>query len=140
MRPDDVVITSQADLQQLWRTLMEPLGFGSQCLWLMLVGDDGRPLPRLVQIDETDQPPTPDLLEGLAGFMGEIRADLMPDARCAFLRTRPGGAGLTPDDRAWAAALYAAGRLADVPLEVVHLACDVDLVPVPMDDVLAEPA
>jgi hypothetical protein len=43
---------------------------------------------------------------------------------------------VSDDDRAWARGLYDAGRQAGVPLEVVHRACDHDLVAVPMDDVL----
>ena len=49
----------------------------------------------------------------------------------------PATAGVTDDDRAWARALYDAGRQAGVSLEVVHRACDHDLVAVPMDDVAA---
>lgn len=140
MRPQEILIRNQADLERTWRRLMEPLGFGSQCLWLMLIGPDDRPVPRLVQVDDCDEPPTQDAVAGLARFLREIRDELQADARCAFLRTRPGAAGLTADDRAWARALYAAGRLADVPVEVVHRACDVDLVPLPMDEVLVASA
>ena len=43
---------------------------------------------------------------------------------------------MTDDDRAWARALYDAARRAHVSLEVVHRACDHDLVAVPMDDAL----
>ena len=66
------------------------------------------------------------VLEGLAE----------PGRRFAFLRSRPGAGGVTEDDRAWARSLYDAGRRAGVPLEVVHRACDQDLVAVPMDDLL----
>ena len=46
-----------------------------------------------------------------------------------------------PSDRAWARALYDAGRLASgARLEVIHLAHDHDVYPLPLDDVLAEPA
>ena len=57
--------------------------------------------------------------------------------RFAFLRSRPGSGGPNPDDLGWAEALYDAARLARVPIEVVHLANDRDLVPIPMDDLPA---
>ena len=140
MRPDETIIRNQADLEQVWRTLMEPLGFGRHSIWLMLIGADDRPLPKLTEIEEADEPPDEELLAPLAALLTRIREELMPEARFAFLRSRPGRPGLTADDRAWARALYEAGRRAGVPVEVVHRACDVDLVPVPMDEVLAEPA
>lgn len=138
MRPEETVIRSQADLERTWRTLMEPLGFGTECVWLMLIGPDDRPVPRLVEIDECDEPPTQEAIASFARFLRELREQVGTGVRCAFLRTRPGHAGLTPDDLAWARGLYAAGRLAEVPVEIVHRACDVDLVPLPMDDALAE--
>jgi len=63
-----------------------------------------------------------------------------PGSRFAFLRSRPGGGRPNAEDRAWARALYEAGRRAGAALEVVHLANDHDVCPLPMDDLLAEPA
>lgn len=138
MRPQETVIRSQADLERTWRTLMEPLGFGSECVWLMLIGPDDRPVPQLLEIEECDVPPSGEAVARLARFLQEVGEQLGTDLRCAFLRTRPGHAGTTPDDRAWARGLYAAGRRAGLPVETVHRACDVDLVPLPMDDVTVE--
>ena len=129
-------IRSQADLEAAWRTLMGPLGFSQHSVWVMLIGADDRPFPRLTRIDEAENPPTDAELAGFAEMLGTLRSELAPDGRVAFLRSRPGGGGLTADDRAWADALHEVGRLADVPVAVVHRACDVDLVPIPMDDVL----
>ena len=50
----------------------------------------------------------------------------------AFLRSRP-GRGTTNEDRDWAAFLYAAGRAAGVSVEVVHLATDEEITPLPLD-------
>ena len=58
----------------------------------------------------------------------------------AFLRSRPGGPAVSAADRAFARTLYEVGRVSDVPVEVVHLACDVDIVALPMDDVLPDNA
>ena len=54
-----------------------------------------------------------------------------------FLTLGWSGGGPNPDDLGWAQALYDAARLARVPIEVVHLANDHELVPIPMDDLPA---
>jgi hypothetical protein len=105
------VIRTQADLEKAWRHLMEPLGF-------------------------CDEPPTEEQEASLARLLGHFG----PDARVVFLRSRPGRGGPGPDDLAWARSLYAACRTAAVPTEAVHLATDDTLVPLPMDEVLAQSA
>ena len=50
------------------------------------------------------------------------------------MRSRPGRAAATARDRAVAASPYSACRAAGVAAEVVHLATDDLLVPLPMDD------
>ncbi len=133
-------IRSQADLEDAWRTLMGPLGFSRETIWLMLITDDDQLFPHLTQIDDATQPPTGDELAGFAELIGELRSECAPGGRVAFLRSRPGPGGLTGRDRAWARALYDVGRLVDVPVEVVHRACNTDLVPVPIDEVLPDSA
>lgn len=134
------LIRSQSELHDAWTTFMQPLGFSGDSIWLMLIGPDDRPVPHLTEIEDAEQPPEPAAIEGFAEMLRMLRAEIVPDGRFAFLRTRPGGGGITAADRAWAHALHEAGRLAGVPVEVVHRACDVDLVPVPMDELLAETA
>jgi len=129
-------IRSQADLEAAWRALMGPLGFARHSIWLMVIDADDQPFPHLTQIEDTDQPPPPEELAGLGELLDTLVSDLAPGGRVAFLVSRPGPSGISPDDRAWAVALHEAGRLADVPVDVVHRACDVDLVPLPMDEVL----
>ena len=121
-------IRTQADLEEAWRTLMGPLGFSQHSVWLMLVDASDRPDPHLSRIDEADDPPTTAELSGFAEMLRTLHAELVPGGRVAFLRSRPGPAGVTADDRAWAAALHEIGRRAGVPVDVVHRACDVDLV------------
>ena len=133
-------IRTQQDLEKAWRHLMEPLGFSGHSIWLMLIRADGQAFPHLTQIEDAEDPPTPSELANAAQLLEEMRAELAPGGRAAFLRSRPGGGGLTPNDRAWADALYERGRLAGVPTEVVHRACDVDLVPIPMDELLPDSA
>ena len=80
----------------------------------------------------------PSLTWSTRGVLGDVAE---PGVRLAFLRSRPGGGTPTSADRAWARALYAAGRRSGTLLDVVHLAHDHDVMPLPMDDLLqAEPA
>lgn len=132
-------IHTQADLERTWRTLMTPLGFGGYSCWLMMLEPDRRPIPQLTEIEDTDRVPNAAEADGLAHVLGRLAADGIGSV--AFLRTRPGRDGVTPRDRRYAAVLYDAARRADLPIEVVHLANDVDLWPLPMDDVtMAAPA
>jgi hypothetical protein len=133
-------IHTQQDLEKAWRRLMEPLGFSGHSIWLMLICTDGQAFPHLTQIEDAENPPTSNELANAAQLLEELRAEFAPGGRAAFLRSRPGSGGLTPNDRAWADALYEMGRLAGVPTEVVHRACDVDLVPIPMDELLPDSA
>lgn len=132
----DDLITSQADLEQVWRSLMEPLGFTRSSLWIIFVHPDGRPHKTLIEVPAPDamvapDPNAPELLD----LLREWTTEQVPGGRVAFLRTRPGRGGLDHTDRLWAAALYAAARVAGVPCEVVHAANDDRLVPVPLDEI-----
>ena len=133
---NDDPINNQADLEQVWRTLMEPLGFTRSSLWIVFLHPDGRPHKTLIEVPTPDgmvapDPTAPELLALLQAWT----SDQVPDGRVAFLRSRPGHGGLDRSDRLWAAALYAAARLASVPCEVVHAANDDRLLPVPLDEI-----
>jgi hypothetical protein len=136
------VIHTQRDLEQTWRRLMGPLGFGTESLWLGFVNADGAMVPQLTQIEDTIQPPTPEQAQSLGRFLRELVEGFDdPPTRIAFLRTRPGSASVTQRDRVWADALYAACRSAGLSAEVVHLATDHNLVPLPLDELpRAQPA
>ncbi|MDQ4052600.1 MAG: hypothetical protein M3237_07850 [Actinomycetota bacterium] len=131
---DCPTIRTQADLEHTWRHLMEPLGFDGHCLWFMLIDADDHPLPGLTRIEDLEEVPEPDELEALGEMLASLREAVVPDGRVAFLLTRPGREGATARDREWAGALYAAIPAAGVPTDVVHLATDVTLRPVPIDD------
>jgi len=133
-------IRNQQDLEDAWRHLMGPLGFTKTSIWIMLIDSSGTPIPQLSKIDVPAAVPPPAELAGFADMVGSLVREFVPDGRVAFLRSRPGRAGLTFEDRAWAQALYAASRAAGVPAEVVHRACDHDLVPVPVDESLPDSA
>ncbi len=142
--PDDRVfrprIRSQAGLEQLWRVLLEPLGFAGHSVWLMAIDRTGRPVPELLEVADVGRAPGPRSTPLLAAFVRDQVARLAPGGRAALLRSRPGGGRAGPDDLAWASVLHAACAAAGVPAEVVHLATDEDVRPVPLDALLAPPA
>ncbi len=130
------VIRNQADLEQAWRTLMEPLGFSTHTMWVMLIDPDDRPFPQLIEVVDTTPDPTPEEQESFAAFLRHFPSEPASGGRLAFLLSRPGRNGVGPTDRRWAASVYDACRAAGVVCEVIHLANDATLVPIPMDDVL----
>jgi hypothetical protein len=129
------IIRTQADLEQTWRRLMEPLGFGGHSVWMLLIGPDDRPVPTITEITEAHDPPDDESFAGFTALVEHL-AEEFPGTRFAFLRTRPGRDGVTAADRTWAEGLTAAARSAGVTTEVVHRANDVDLVPLPLDDLI----
>lgn len=132
----DELINNQADLEQVWRGLMEPLGFSRTSLWIVFLHPDGQPHKTLIEVPATDRMAAPDpTAPELLDLLGEWTTERVPGGRVAFLRTRPGRGGLDQSDRLWAAALYAAAQVAGVPCEVVHAANDDRLVPVPLDEI-----
>ncbi|MEZ0578174.1 hypothetical protein [Nocardioides sp. MH1] len=131
----DAPITTQSDLEQTWRAMMEPLGFTRTSLWVVFLHPDGRPHKTLIEVPAPSRMVAPDpSAPELQDLLEEWTTDQVPGGRVAFLRTRPGRGGLDRTDRLWAAALYTAARLAGVPCEVVHAANDERLLPVPLDE------
>lgn len=127
----DRPIRTQADLHELWCGLMEPLGFGKHSIWMMRITSDRRPVPQILEIAETEEVPGDVDGHGLPEVLRMLDAG-EPGHSFAFLRSRP-GRGVSGDDRAWATFLHDAGRVAGVRVEVVHLATDEEVVPLPLD-------
>ncbi|MET1060921.1 MAG: hypothetical protein ABWX84_15070 [Nocardioides sp.] len=128
-------IHTQAELEAAWRDLVTPLGWGSPRFWIMLIGPSGRPLPQLIEIDELDGPPQDDDVERGAQFLRMLAGELgIPDPRVAFLYARPGSEGTQALDRRWATSLAAMARRAGLVCEPVHLANDVRIVAIPLDE------
>jgi hypothetical protein len=130
------VVRTQIDLERLWRRLMSPLGFSGHTLWMVVIQND-RPVPQVMEIVEADEPPEADDVVTFAGLLEHL---VMPGLRFAFLRSRPGRGRPDANDRAWARALHDAGRRAGAVVDVVHLAHDDDVLPIVLDDLLDAPA
>lgn len=123
------VVRTQTDLLEVWQTLVRPLGFARGSLWLLFLEESGEVVPGVTEIAEADRPPTREECDGLVELLRHF-----PGLHPAFLRTRPGRSIIGPEDRAWAASLYAACRRAGVPAEVVHLGTDESIIALPLDE------
>jgi hypothetical protein len=130
------LIRTQSDLEQLWRRLMSPLGFSGHTLWMVVIQGD-RSVPQIMEIVDASDTPEEDDVTAFARVLEHLAS---PDTRFAFLRSRPGGGRPDELDRAWARALHGAGRQSGAAVDVVHLAHDHDVLPIVLDDLLAEPA
>ncbi|MBZ5737628.1 hypothetical protein [Nocardioides mangrovi] len=133
------LVRTQADLEEVWRFLMRPLGFGRRSVWLLHLGADRRPTPVLTEITDCADRPEPDHAAGLAATLRELDRQ-EPGGSVAFLVSRPGRGVVDRDDVAWAVFLHETGREAGVRQETVHLATDDDVVAIPLDDLLPRSA
>jgi hypothetical protein len=129
------VLRTQSDVEEMWRRLMTPLGFSSASLWMVVIEGE-RPVPHILEIVELGEPPDSADIDSFAGLLRPLAE---PGTRFALLRSRPGGGGPDATDRAWALALYEAGRRAGARLEMIHLAHDHDVLPLTADDLMTLP-
>ncbi|HVX52986.1 hypothetical protein [Nocardioides sp.] len=134
------ILRTQADVEQLWRTLMQPLGWSRRAWWFALVGPDDHPLRQLGEFEDLPPQLPPEEVAQAARLWRGLLDELLPGGRVALLICRPGRGGPTIVDRDTAAAVYDACREAAVPLEVIHLATDEDVWPLPADEVLSRGA
>lgn len=129
-----VSIHSTIDLEAQWRRLMEPLGFARRTLWALFIEHDGEVLPEILQIDDMPAAPSTTDADNVVSLVGGLAAHTGGLLRLAFLFSRPGSSAPDDRDRAWARVLYDAMSAAGMRQEVVHVATDAVLVPVPLDD------
>ena len=83
--PFRATVHTQADLEQLWRRLMEPLGFAGHTLWMLMIRDDGEVFPEVVQITDMPPAPTPADRKDFDAFVAELDAQTDSELRWAFL-------------------------------------------------------
>ncbi|MFT4083344.1 MAG: hypothetical protein QM638_12230 [Nocardioides sp.] len=131
--PFTPLISSQADLEEAWRRLMRPLGWSRRALWFLCLGDDDRPLPVIHEVSDLPEPFEPDDAAKAAELWRVMLDEFAPDGSLAVLLVRPGTGSPDPLDARIAAALYAACRRARVPTQVIHLAHDHAILPIPYD-------
>jgi hypothetical protein len=137
-RPEDTPpIRSQAELFQYWRALMGELGFSETQLWMVLLDADDLCTPVIQKVVDLPAVPDPELLDNLMTVCRGLFDEVIPGGSVAFLRARPGPAGLTVADRAWAAGLSAAARERGVACHPVHLANDHEIRAFAPDDEIA---
>jgi hypothetical protein len=134
LTPHTPCIRTQVDLEDLWHDLLAPLGFTTPSLWLLVIGPDDRPVPMLTEVADTHELPDAEQRGGLGATLRRLVDELAPGGRIACLRSRPGPDPVGRADKAWARIVVESARRAGVRCDVVHVATDVQLVPVPLDD------
>lgn len=127
------ILRDQRATHEMWRTLVQPLGWTEHRLYACLVLADGSVLPQLLEIGEMPASFSRREADSFATFFRRVLDDVDPEGRVALLLCRPGPGLPTGLDLANAACLCAAARQHRVPLEVVHLATDREITPLPMD-------
>jgi hypothetical protein len=131
------VISTQADLELAWRHLMGPFGYDHRSVWWMLIQPDDRPIPHLAEVEDASEVPDEVERDNFASLLIHLQEGLDPGTRIAFLVSRPGHDGPRAKDLAWASALYDVASRASLPCEVVHLASDGGVTPLPLDALAA---
>jgi hypothetical protein len=129
-------LTCDADVTAMWRTLIRPLGWHDRRLYLVFVDPAGRPAPQVVEVEEMPEVFAREDADAFVHFLGH----LLESGSAALLYARPGSASLTDEDRALCLSLYAAATDAGARLELIHVGTDTEIVPAPMDEVLARSA
>lgn len=137
-------LRTQADVHEMWTWLLRRSSAGppedGASTWLMLIGADDVPVSPLIELSHEDhptpQPPTRQEIMHLSLLLRTLAAEIgQPGLRVAPLRARPGPSKPDADDRAWAHAYSQAARLAAMPAEVMHLAGDQGVLPLPIDEI-----
>jgi len=136
------VLATDADVTTMWRTIISPLGWHTRRMYFTIVDPDGRPTGALIEVDEMPETFDAEDATRFVDFLALIVTDLgcLHACSAALMFARPGGGGLTDDDRALCRELYTAAKLGDVRLELLHVATDTAITPAPMDEVLPRTA
>lgn len=127
------VLRTQADVEKFWTEICHPLGWRTPELWVVLVDSNGEPFPSVQQVAELPEKPDEVAVGNLVMICRDLLGEFAPGGRVATLLCRPGTGFPTVFDKAWARALRDASRREGVELEVVHVATDVAITPLPMD-------
>jgi hypothetical protein len=130
-------VHTPAELERVWRGLIEPLGFGSRQIFAILLDRDGRVFPSIVNV--TDCPAAPDgqMLVSLARSLRTALDEADPDGSCALLWARPTHAGTRASDIQWVRAITAVTRTHALGEWPLHTADDSVLRVMSPDDLAA---
>ena len=130
-------VHTPADLERVWRRLIEPLGFGSRQIFAIMLDRDGRVHPSIVNV--TDCPAAPDgrMLVSLARSLREVLDEADPDGSIALLWARPTQAGTRASDIQWVRAITAVTRAHSLGEWPLHTADDSVLRVMSPDDLAA---
>lgn len=130
-------VHTAAELERVWRRLIEPLGFGSRQIFAILLDRDGRVFPSIVNV--TDCPAAPDgqMLVNLARSLRSALDEADPDGSCAVLWARPSHAGTRASDITWIRAITAAMAMQALGEWPIHTADDSVLRVMSPDDLAA---
>jgi hypothetical protein len=127
----DVPIRSADELTRRWAAVLDPAVFTARSLWLTWLDSDGRMLPVLMPIDGVPELPDDELLDGLRRVhVGVSNQHLSDGGHFALALCRPGRAGVTANDTAWADSLLAALDGTPIPGWSLHVAAAGAVVPV----------
>ena len=130
-------VHSLADLEAVWRRLIEPLGFDSRRIFAILLSRDGRVFPSIVNVAECPAAPDGQMLVNLARSLRTALDDVDPDGSCALLWARPTRAGTRSSDITWVRAIAATVRAHALGEWPVHTADDSVLRVMSRDDLAA---
>lgn len=127
------ILRTQADLEAAWQHLIGALTFDGHSIWMMSIEADQRPFPHLTEFSGLGEQPGATFLRQLAEVLSRVFDEVPPD-RLAFLVSRPGADDVRSGDRAWALALHQLARDLSLGCDVVHLATEHGIVPLPLDE------
>jgi hypothetical protein len=99
------------------------------------MGADDRPTPVITEVTDLPELFDAEAANNLAESLLHLTPEVDADGRWALLCSRPGGGAATDADRAWAGGLYAMCRRHGLAHDVIHLATDTEVLPIPLDDV-----
>lgn len=134
---DTIRLRTQADVQRAWALLIDPLGFTRRSLWVTCVEADGRLVRSIAEIEDDDGHHDDAEIDNLYACFADVLRDAPPGTRLAFLISRPGAGPVDADDTRFARQLVSGARRHGVPIEPVHLAHDVAIVPITPHDLAA---
>lgn len=130
-------VHTEHDLEQHWRALMGPLGFGSTKLWIVVTEPDGTVVPHVIVIEDNPATPDRELIDNLTEVLRELVRVVVPGGRIAALWTRPGRGSMNEADRSWLRGLHRGLTHARLDAWPLHFANDAYLSIVAPDDLAA---